>query len=182
MLFQNVKGQKAIIKKTYEILRQAGGIPLKDAVYYPLDVYRRYLEAISHFIEVLRIMIELLNGQVNPKSHKPYVDNCEIIRKIPLYAPLVSSIDPILRHSESHLNTSFDEKSQTIIIKSKRKKGNPVIVTYTLTELQNKLIDLDKNLMPALVVTFTLQEYAMVLRVLESPEYLQTIFGIGNRT
>jgi hypothetical protein len=38
------------------------------------------------------------------------------------------------------------------------------------------------NLIPALIITFTLQEYSMILRVLESPEYLQTILGIGNRT
>jgi hypothetical protein len=184
--FENVimkcQQSKNYHKNTYNILSKAGGIPVNDAIQYPLDVYRRYLEALSHFINVIRICLDLIEGEKNLKPHLPYIVNCERINRNSIFAPLVRSIDPILRNSESHLNSSYDEKSRKVILKSKRKKGGEHITSYTSLELQDRIIDLDMNLIPALIITFTLQEYSMILRVLESPEYLQTILGIGNRT
>jgi hypothetical protein len=104
---------------------------------YLLDMYIRFCESSFEFINLFRIAIEVADGVENPESHLPYLENLEIIKLKQKYSKLVESIDPHIRHSESHMNTRIDdEKGEIVLINTSRGKEE-VVGEYTFHELSD---------------------------------------------
>ena len=146
----------------------------------PLDVYRRYCELSSHFINALRISIEIGKGDKNTADYKKFVTNVEILRSIPEYAVLVKTIEPRIRHSESHINTEIDEKTGIVRFTEKKGKNRKILCEYPLNEISKMILQLDRDFFPAMVITFTIFETNLFLKILDSFEYRILLIGIGN--
>lgn len=147
----------------------------------PLDVYRRYCELSSHFINALRIAIERAN-QPEEKNiqYKKFIKNVEIIRSKPEYAIIVQSIEPRIRHSESHINTEIDEQNAVVRITEKIKRERKVLCEYSLNQISLMVFQMERDVLPAMTLAFTIFEAYLLLRVLDSFEYRILLVGIGN--
>jgi len=145
----------------------------------PLDVYRRYSELSSHFINALRISIEI-KGDKNAAAYKKFVTNVEILRSIPEYSGLVKTIEPRIRHSESHINTEIDEKTGIVRFTEKKGKNRKILCEIPLNEISKMILQLDRDFFPAMVITFTIFETNLLLKILDSFEYRILLIGIGN--
>jgi hypothetical protein len=138
---------------------------------YLLDMYRRFCESSFEFINLLRIAIELADGVENPESHLPYLENVEIIKSKQKYSKLVESVDPHIRHSESHLNTRIDDEKGEIVLNDTSRGKEEMVGKYTFHELSDMTKTIQRSLYPALLIAFTIFETAFKLLIFISPEY-----------
>lgn len=184
-LAPRILDEKKHHNRSFKMLSNQGGMPFEEGIRYPLDIYRRYAELTTHFINAIRISIELLQGNSNPKSHKKFIENCEIIRKFEGYSELIECLDPRIRHSESHINTVIDSQQLKIIItethKIRKETKREVLCEYDSDQLQEMLLIMERDLIPALVYSFYLNEQVLIDITLHSPEYLISLLGIGNK-
>jgi hypothetical protein len=146
----------------------------------PLDVYRRYCELASHFINALRISVELGNGVEKIKPYKKFTENVEFLRSIKEYEVLVKAIEPRIRHSESHINTEICEKTATVRITEKKGKERIVLCEYPINEISTMILQLDRDFFPAMAISFMIFETFLLGRILDSFEYKILLLGIGN--
>jgi hypothetical protein len=146
----------------------------------PLDVYRRYCELSSHFINALRISIEIGNDENPIVAYKKFVTNVEILKSIPEYTMLVKGIEPRIRHSESHINTEIDEKNAIVRVTEKKGKNRKILCEFQLNEISKMILHLDRDFFPAMAVSFAIFETFLLLRCLNSFEYRILLLGIGN--
>ncbi len=147
----------------------------------PLDVYRRYCELSSQFINALRISIELESQpEIKIIQFKKFVNNVGILKSKPEYASIVESIEPQIRHSESHINTEIDEQRGLVRITERKKRERRVLCEYPLNQISLMVLHMEKDVLPALMLAFTIFETYLLLRVLDSFEYRILLVGIGN--
>ena len=100
---KRILAEKNYHQKVYQsFARDAPHTDIRVVGKVPLDVYRRYCELSSNFINLLRISIER-TSQPEEKivQYKKYVNNVEIIKSNSEYAIIVQCIEPRIRHSES---------------------------------------------------------------------------------
>ncbi|MEA1999556.1 MAG: hypothetical protein U9N61_09605 [Euryarchaeota archaeon] len=138
---------------------------------YLLDMYRRFCESSFEFINMLRIAIEVADGVEKPESYLSYLENVKRIKSKQKYSKFVESIDPHIRHSESHMNTRIDdEKGEIVLIDTSRGKEE-VVGKYTFHELSDMTKTIQRSLYPALITSFMIFETAFKLLIFISPEY-----------
>ena len=138
---------------------------------YLLDMYIRFCESSFEFINLFRIAIEVADGVENPESHLPYLENLEIIKLKQKYSKLVESIDPHIRHSESHMNTRIDDEKGEIVLIDTSGGKEAVVGKYTFHEHSDMTKTIQRSLYPALLIAVTIFETAFKLLVLDSHDY-----------
>lgn len=178
---KKIQDEKEYHKELYSSLAKQGpSVNIKIVGKAPLDIYRRYSELSSQFINALRISIELGEGLERVLPYKKFADNIGIIKSFPEYSVLVDNIDPRIRHSESHINTEIDEKTSIIRITERKHRQRVVLCEYPLNEISKMILSLDRDFFPAMALTFTIFEATLFLQVLDSFEYKNLLLGIGN--
>jgi hypothetical protein len=180
-ILKKIQEEKDYHYKIYELIKK--DLPNKDIKNLgkvPLDIYRRYCELSSHFINAIRISVERGNGNDNPIPYKKFLSNVEFLKSIPEYAILVKGIEPQIRHSESHINTEIDEKTAIIRITEKKGKNRKLLCEYPLNEISRMTLTFEKDFFPAMTISFTIFESFLLLQILNSFEYRTLLLGIGN--
>lgn len=156
------------------MLAERGSVEGSVGIKYLLDVYRRFCELSFEFINMLRIAIEVADGVKKPEFYLSYLENVEIIKSKGKYSKLVESVDPHIRHSESHMNTRIDyeigKRGEVVLINTEGGKEK-VVGKYTFHELSDMTKTIQRSLYPALLVAFTIFETAFKLLIFNSPEY-----------
>lgn len=176
-----IQEEKDYHKKIYDSFAQnAPYTDIKIVGKVPLDVYRRYCELSSHFINALRISVELGKGIDEISPYKKFITNVEILKAVKEYGILIKAIEPRIRNSESHINTEICEKSALVRITEKKGKERRVLCEYPLNEISNMILQLDRDFFPAMAISFTIFETFLLCRILDSFEYRVLLLGIGN--
>lgn len=153
------------------MLAERGTVEGSVGIKYLLDLYRRFCELSFEFINMLRIAIEVADGVEKPESYFSYLDNVQTIKSKEKYSKLVESIDPYIRHSESHMNTRIDYKNGEITLINTSGGKEKVVGKYTFREISDMTKKIQRSLYPALLVAFTIFETAFKLLIFNSPEY-----------
>jgi hypothetical protein len=153
----------------------------KMGIRFLLDIYRRTSEQLAPFINALRISIEIADGKQNPSHKLRYIDNCNIIRLKPEYASLIECLDPNIRHSESHINTVIDSKSNKVIITSVFGKRREKICEYTFQQIIEMTLKLENELFLAFPMGFYYHRLGLIDTLLLSREYRVSLLSINNR-
>lgn len=162
------------------MLSERGGVEGSTGTRHLLDVYRRFCELSFEFINMLRIAIEVADGVENPKSYLTYLENVGKIKSKQKYSKLVESIDPHIRHSESHVGTRIDNEKDEVVLTDTRGGNENVVGRYAFHELSDMTKMIQRSLYPALLITFTLFETAFKLLIFISPEYKFMLLKLKN--
>lgn len=145
-----------------------------------LDMYRRFAEYCGDFVEFFTLIEHKIEGKKFDSS-LGFNDHYGYLCAKKEYVPILKSLDPQIRHSESHLNTKTGENIGKIIITEKKGRKREVIKEYSYRELESMLKDLDSSLSLAFAVS-VMSAYAIILhQVIVSFEYKILLLGIGNR-
>jgi hypothetical protein len=166
--------QGEYVSDLFGMLAKRGAVEGPIGIKYLLDVYRRFCELSFDFINMLRIAIEVADGVEKPESNLSHLKNVEIIKSKQKYSKLVESIDPHIRHSESHMNTHIDyekgKRGEVVLINTEGGKEK-VVGKYTFHDLSDMTKTIQRSLYPALLIAFTIFETAFKLLIFNSPEY-----------
>jgi hypothetical protein len=165
----------------FRTLSKTNPHPLEESTRALLDVYRRYVEVLSPFINALRISIEVCKGDLNPKNYLKMTENCRIIREENKLSHLVDIYDPSVRNSESHSNTIIDQEQGKILITEKSKGKRIVVKEIELNKMSQWVRCMERDFTPAITITFNIQEQFQLLLAMTSFEYLNAIVAIGNK-
>jgi len=172
-LGDKAKDQAEYVTNLLTMLSNEEKLEGKKGVQFILDIYRRYCEMSKELVNALRITIEIINGNSCPVSVQRYTDNRDIILQNSSYSVIIKCLDPLIRNSESHVSTEIDKKNGKVIF---GKKNN---VSYTFKEIADMTNQL-RLLLPALLVSFLLNELVMLSIIIVSYEYKIMLLGIGN--
>lgn len=178
-----VESQLRNINDQFRMLSTRGGINGDIGVGHLLDVYRRLAELCYSFLDTLLVAIDLMNNK-KPKGHLPYWDVVRRLRENRETLMLVICVDPLLRHTESHVSTRVEYQpgkvGRILLVDSRRKKARTIKV-YTFEEFVDMSRQLKDALFPALYYEFSLLELTLRLLVCVSPEYKMMLLGIGQK-
>ena len=168
------------VNDLFGMLSEREGVEGSTGTRHILDVYRRFCELSFEFINMLRIAIEVADGVEKPESYLTYLENVGIIKSKQRYSKLVESIDPHIRHSESHMGTHIDNEKDEIVLTDTRGGNENVVGKYTFHELSDMTKTIQHSLYPALLITFTIFETAFKLLTFISPEYKFMLLKLKN--
>lgn len=145
-----------------------------------LDMYRRFAEYCSDFVEFFtRIENKIEKKEFD--SSLGFNDNYGYLCTKKDYVPILKSLDPQIRHSESHLNTKTGESIGKIVITEKDGRRRKIIKEYSYQEFEVMLKEIDNSLTLAFAIS-VMSAYTIILhQVLISFEYKVLLLGIGNR-
>jgi hypothetical protein len=152
-------------------------LPLEISFLQILDAYRRATELVRNSIRDIRRIIQLeLNVTIDSKELK-YDEDVDIIRKKEKYKELVDAIEPIVRHSESHLFTRIDKDKRFIYIQDDiaNKKFE-----FSPQNINNNRKELITGFIPALLAFYAGTDIALKLVTMRSKNFLYRLILVGN--
>ena len=172
--------QSEQVNDLFGMLSKRGGVEGSIGIGYLLDVYRRFCELCYEFVNMLRVAIEVADGVAKPESYLPYLENVEIIKSKQKYSKLVKSLDPHIRHSESHMGTRIDDEKGEVVLINTRGGNENIVGKYTFHEISDMTKTIQRSLYPALLTTFTIFETAFKLLIFISLEYKLMLLNLKN--
>jgi len=149
----------------------------KHSIKVVLEIYRRISELLKPLINLLRICVEVKNGNNQPKLFLNYVRNVQIISEDNNSAKLVEFIDPHIRNNESHLKTIIDNKNKKV--KLKDKKGI-IVKEYTFDEIIKITHFIERILLPSILFSFLIFNCAIRLLIFKDGKYKMALLSLGN--
>ncbi len=158
-----------------------GSVNGKIAMPWIIDIYRRFAELSSKLINLLRLAIELTEGNENPDLKKRFEDNCEVITKYPEYKDLLEFVDPLIRHAASHITFEIDHERGMIKFFDDRSGKKLFVKEYTYQIIGEMTKGIRDGLVPALLFGIQLNELVLAMLAMDSYEYKVSLLGIGNR-
>lgn len=173
--------QNSLFKDQLDMLAKRGKVRGDLGMQYVLDWYRRWCELSRDFINLTRYAYDQTQGRSTANEVLPFTQNVEILRNSP-YSKLVESLDPNIRHTESHISTEIEYeegKKGNVVLVDTRKGRRKILKRYAFKEVEKMTKTLQTSLYPALIVSFTLLEMALKLLVLRSPEYRFMLLRLG---
>lgn len=173
--------QKKHTNDLMAMLASRGKVDGDIAMPYMLDTYRRFSEIALKLMNPLRIAIELAEGVINPDAFKSSEENCAIIRNKNEYASLVKFLDPFVRHAESHISTEINKNENLVRFFDDRGGKKILKCQYSFHKIADMTNDVSLYLVPTLLLSMQLNEYAFALLVMSSYEYKVLLLGIGNK-
>ena len=120
-----------------------GAIPAEEGVQYLLDFYRRFSEVCSPLVNALRIAVETHDGEYSPEPKKRYAENCEVLRAR-IGGDVLLTLDPWIRHAESHLATQVMAETREVIVPRGRNERR----VYTFAQISNMTEELIRDVVP----------------------------------
>jgi len=156
-----------------------GGIHVDQGIHLLLNAYRKSAEACVKPLNLLRIGLEIANGDPCPKRTKGAEVNKAIL--LPELGTILDCYDPRIRNSESHLSTEVDAKNGRVLFYDDTNGRHEFLVKYSYFELADMANKIQNYLFPALVFTAYLEWHTMLLVITHtSVEYRLALLKIGN--
>lgn len=156
-----------------------GGIHVDQGIHLLLDSYRKSAEACVKPLNLLRIGLEIANGDPCPKRTKGAEANKSILQSS--LGAMLDCYDPRIRNSESHLSTEIDAKNGQVFFFDDANGRHEFLVKYSYFELADMANSIQNHLFPALAFTAYLEWRTMLLVITHrSVEYRLALLKIGN--
>jgi len=130
--------QDSLFKDQMAMLAKRGKVRGDIGMQYVLDWYRRWCELSRDFINLTRYAYDLTQGKSKANEVLPFTQNVEILRNSP-YSKLVESLDPYIRHTESHVSTEIEYeegKIGNVVLVDTRRGKRRILHRYTFKEIE----------------------------------------------
>jgi len=162
------------------MLAKRSRMPGRRGIPHLLDGYRRYCESLRPFIDVLSDMVAAVEGLPRIPPNAGYTKRVEIL-KATRFAPIVRSLDPEIRHSESHGGTIIDDDRVRVLLTETGDDGaRRTLGEYSYWQISDMTLDLQNGLFVAVLTSFALHETGLLLTALVSPEFMPALLSIDN--
>jgi len=142
-----------------------------------LDFYRRVSELLKPLVNLLRICVEIKNGNKEPRKFLSYIQNVNTIRDDKDFGKLVEFIDPYIRNNESHLETVVDDKNKKVLLKNPKRV---TIKEYSFDDVIKMTHLLERMILPALLFSFLIFNCAIRLLIFQDGRYKMSLLALGN--
>lgn len=169
--------------KTFEIMQKSYGnkTSVNNVLHLLLDIYRKLAEFSSDYIKTFA-KVEHMIDEKTYNNNFGFSDDYKYLITIPEYKQILKSLDPAIRHSESHLNTVHDEKAGKILLTKKNGRRRDVIREYSYQEFSSISNELGNGLDLVLAMSVSICHIITLFRVIDSFEYKMLLVQIGNKS
>lgn len=172
--------QRAHVDDLLGMLAKRTPMPGRQGIPHLLDAYRRYCESLRPFIDVVSDVVceveKLPRIAPNTGTNKRVA-----IIKSTRFAGIVRSLDPDIRHSESHDGTVIDDDKASVLLTDIAGDGSRrTLGEYSYWQISDVTLDLQNGLFLAVLTSFALHETGLLLTALVSPEYTAALLSIDN--
>ena len=155
-------------------------LPARKGVPHLLDAYRRYCQSLEPFIVVLSDLVCAVEKLPAISHNLGYKKRVALIKST-RFADIVRSLDPEIRHSESHDGTIIDDERALVVLTDKDERGERrTLGEYSYWQISDMTLDLQNGLCLAVLTAFALHETGLLLTALVSHEYRFALLSIDN--
>jgi hypothetical protein len=171
--------QRKIVEDLLCMLSARGTVPGDMGIPHLLDIYRRLSEALSPLVKVLSDAVCFIEGMPNPSPNLGFSRRCDII-KHSQYGDFLSCLDPAIRHSESHAATLIDIKKGKVYLTEIVDGQRCTMHEHSFKQVLEMTKDILNGLFPSLILTFSMHEFALLIVILLSTEYVDLLLCVDN--
>jgi len=175
-LFEKTKEQSDYIKLIVERM-SIKPVKSEQGIQVILDFYRRISELLKPLINLLRVCVEIKDGNEKPRKFLSYIQNVNIIRADKDFGKLAEFIDPYIRNNESHLETFVDNKNMKVLLRNPK---GIIVKEYSFDEVIEMTHTLERMILSSLLFSFLIFNCAVRLLVFQDGRYKMTLLGLGN--
>jgi len=170
--------QLKIIDDTIKEFIRRGSVPGDIAIPRMMNIYGRCLELSTPVINLIRVGLDIKNGEKAPKKRYWLSRNIRILKSDPVYGGLFDCLDENIRHSDAH--ASIDIANGNVHILETRGHKSKIIKTYTFEQIMTMIDVMEEELFPSIVSILVIHEMAALDLVLVSKEYKFLLLALGN--
>lgn len=172
--------QRAHVDDLLGMLAKRTPMPGRQGIPHLLDAYRRYCESLRPFINVLSDIVCAVENLPRIAPNTGYKKRVAIIKST-RFAGIVRSLDPDIRHSESHDGTVIDDDKASVLLTDIAEDGSRLTLgEYSYWQISDMTLDLQNGLFLAVLTSFALHETGLLLTALVSPEYTAALLSVDN--
>ena len=143
-----------------------------------MNIYSRCLELSAPVINLIRVGLEIKNGEISPERQYSISRNIRVLKLDSAYGTLFDCLDEMIRHSDAHASINID--NGTVHIMETRGHKTKILRTYTFEKIMEMVQGMEEELFPSLVSTLLIHEMAALDLVLVSTEYKHLLLALGN--
>ncbi len=172
--------QRAHVDDLLGMLAKRTPMPGRQGIPHLLDAYRRYCESLRPFIDVLSDVVCAVEKMSRIAPNTGYKKRVAIIKST-RFAGIARSLDPDIRHSESHDGTVIDDDKASVLLTDIADDGSRrTLGEYSYWQISDMTLDLQNGLFLAVLTSFALHETGLLFTALVSPEYTAALLSIDN--
>jgi len=170
--------QLNIMDDTVKEFIRRGTIPGDIAIPRMMNIYSRCLELSVPVINLIRVGLDIKNGEKSPEKQYSLSRNIRILKSDLIYGALFDCLDEKIRHSDAH--ASIEIANGNVHILETRGHKPKTIKTYTFERIMTMISVMEEELFPSIVSTLLIHEMAALDLVLVSKEYKFLLLALGN--